>query len=160
MYELTGGNYQVHRTVSYPEFPDSQLVFETEVKAVGKTEWSTKIAVSGTYNGPTDIASIRDYQLDWTTDGQSLSEKGSATLMTLTGKSVRSNWTSNYCSSQTSIRTLPRRRRDRERDFFAFQNKWQRDELRLARDRQGFGATIVEQSFDTAKTIEELLRPS
>jgi len=108
LYELTGGNYQVHRTVSYPEFPDSQLVFETEVKAVGKTEWSTKIAVSGTYNGPTDIASIRDYQLDWTTDGQSLSEKGSATLMTLTGKSVRSNWTSTIVPAKPQFERFPK----------------------------------------------------
>lgn len=94
MYELTGGNYRVHRTVSYPEFPNSQVVFDTEVTALRDTEWTTKISVSGKYDGPTDVASVKDYRLEWSTDGKSLSEKGSATLVTSSGRSFGSVWTS------------------------------------------------------------------
>jgi hypothetical protein len=94
LYELTGGNYRIHRTLSYPEFPDSQIVFDTEVTALRDTEWTTKISVSGKYDGPTDVVSVKDYRLEWSTDGKTLFEKGSATLVTSSGRSFGSVWTS------------------------------------------------------------------
>ena len=94
LYELTGGNYRVHRTVSYPDFPNSQVVFDTEVTALRDAEWTTKISVSGTYDGPTDVVSVKDYRLEWSTDGNTLFEKGSATLVTSSGRSFGSVWTS------------------------------------------------------------------
>jgi hypothetical protein len=94
LYEITGGNYRVHRVLTYPEFPKSEVVFDTEVSAVHRNEWSTKIAISGTYDGPTDVIAVKDYQLEWTTDGKTLFEKGSATLMLSSGRSIRSVWSS------------------------------------------------------------------
>ena len=94
LYELTGGNYRIHRTLSYPEFPDSQIVFDTEVTALRDTEWTTKISVSGKYDGPTDVVSVKDYRLEWSTDGKTLFEKGSATLVISSGRSFGSVWTS------------------------------------------------------------------
>jgi hypothetical protein len=93
LYDLTHGNYRVHRTVSYPEFPKSQIVFDTDVTAVG-AEWSTKIRVSGTYDGPTDVVAVKDYKVEWTTDGKTVFEKGAATLVLSSGGSVRSLWSS------------------------------------------------------------------
>ena len=63
LYDLTGGNYQVSRTVTYPDHPGSQVVFETEVTAGSKTQWSTEIEVTGTYDGPTDVVSVQDLSL-------------------------------------------------------------------------------------------------
>jgi len=95
LWDMTGGgNYTVRRTLTYPEHPNSQIVFETEVTAASETEWSTRIAISGTYDGPTDVVGTKDYRLEWTTDGKALSEKGSATLELSSGGSVRSVWTS------------------------------------------------------------------
>jgi hypothetical protein len=94
LYEITDGNYRVHRTISYPEYPNSQVVFDTEVTAVRNSEWSTKISVSGKYDGPTDVVSVEDYRLEWTTDGKTLSEKGSATLVPSSGRSFHSVWMS------------------------------------------------------------------
>ena len=94
LYDLTGGNYHVTRTVTYPDLPKSQVVFETEVTAVSGKEWSTKISVSGTYDGPTDVTGVKDYVVEWTTDGKTLFEKGSATLQLSSGQSIRSLWSS------------------------------------------------------------------
>lgn len=50
--------------------------------------------ISGTYDGPTDVVAVKEYQLDWSTDGKTLFEKGSATLVLSSGRSVRSIWSS------------------------------------------------------------------
>jgi hypothetical protein len=107
LYDLTRGNYRVRRTVSYPEFPKSQVVFDTEVTAAG-AEWSTKIMVSGTYDGPTDIVAVKDYQVAWTTDGKSLFEKGTATLELSSGGSVRSVWSSSIVADKPRFARFPR----------------------------------------------------
>jgi hypothetical protein len=108
LYELTDGNYRVHRTLSYPEFPKSQIVFDTEVRAVSNTEWSTNIAISGTYDGPTDVVSVKDYQLEWTTDGKTLSESGSATLVLSSGRSIRSVWSSSFVPDKPNFERFPK----------------------------------------------------
>jgi len=107
LYDLTHGNYHVRRTVSYPEFPQSQIVFDTQVTAAG-SEWSTKITISGTYDGPTDIVSVRDYRLGWTTDGKTLLEKGTATLGLSSGGSLRSEWSSSIVPAKADFSKFPR----------------------------------------------------
>jgi hypothetical protein len=104
---LTQGNYQVHRTVSYPDFPKSQVVFDTQVTAVG-AEWSTQITISGSYDGPTDVVAVRDYQVEWTTDGKTLFEKGTAVLVLSSGGSVRSRWSSSIVPDQPRFANFPR----------------------------------------------------
>jgi len=94
LYDLTKGNYHVLRTVSYPEFSDSKIELDVQVKAASDTEWDTKIMIRGTYNGPTDIVATKDYQLKWTVDGKKILESGSATLELSSGKSVRQVWSS------------------------------------------------------------------
>jgi hypothetical protein len=94
LYDLTKGNYRVLRTISYPEFPESQIVVDVQVAAASDSEWGTNITVNGTYNGPTDIVSTKDYQLIWTTDGEKLLESGTATLELSSGGSVRQVWSS------------------------------------------------------------------
>jgi hypothetical protein len=64
------------------------------VRSVSEREWTTTITIGGSYDGPTDVIAVKDYRLDWSTDGKTLSEKGSSTLQLASGKSVRSEWTS------------------------------------------------------------------
>ncbi len=81
LYDLTMGNYRVLRTISYPEYPESQLVMEAQVTATNDSVWVTNMTINGTYTGPTDFVSQKDYQLIWTTtDGDKLLESGSTTL--------------------------------------------------------------------------------
>lgn len=94
LYDLTKGNYHILRTISYPDLPGSKIVTNAQVKAISDSEWDTKITINGTYNGPTDIVSTKDYQLIWTTDGKNILESGSATLELSSGGSVRQVWTS------------------------------------------------------------------
>jgi hypothetical protein len=94
LYDLTKGNYSVHRTISYPDFSGSQIVTNAQVKAVKDSEWDTTITINGTYNGPTDVVAVKDYQLLWTTDGKNILESGSATLELKSGGSVRQVWKS------------------------------------------------------------------
>lgn len=108
LYELTGGNYHIRRTLTYPEFPASQIVFDTDVSATGAEEWSTKIEISGNYNGPTDVVAVRDYQLTWTTDGKTLLEDGTATLELASGGSVRSVWSSLITPDEPRFEEFPR----------------------------------------------------
>lgn len=98
LYDLTKGNYRILRTISYPDFPESKIVTDAQVKAARNSEWDTNITITGTYNGPTDIVSTKDYQLIWTTDGKNILESGSATLELKSGGSVRQVWTSTITS--------------------------------------------------------------
>ena len=94
LYDLTKGNYSVVRTISYPDFPGSQIVTNAQVKAATNSQWDTNISINGTYNGPTDVVSVKDYQLVWTSDGKSILESGSAALELKSGGSVRQVWKS------------------------------------------------------------------
>jgi hypothetical protein len=107
LFDLTGGNYIVKRTVLYPEFPASQLTFEADVTAVTSSEWSTKLTVDGTYDGPKDVASVQDYQLAWTSDGKTLSESGAVTLVLTSGKTVQTKWTSTITPKNGDLRKFP-----------------------------------------------------
>lgn len=100
LYDLTKGNYRLSRTISYPDFPESKIVTDAQVKAVRNSEWDTNITVNGTYNGPTDVIAAKDYQLIWTTNGKSIIESGSATLELSSGKSVRQVWSSTITPEQ------------------------------------------------------------
>lgn len=108
LYDLTQGNYHVRRTLSYPEYPKSQIDFDTEVTAINEKEWSTTIAISGTYDGPTDFVAVKDYEVAWTTDGKTVSEKGRATLVRASGGSVRSEWTSSIVPKRVLLDKFPR----------------------------------------------------
>ncbi len=94
LYDMTHGNYHMRRTVSYTEFPKSQIVFDTRVKAVSDTEWSTSIVISGTYDGPTNVVAVKEYHVTWTVDSTTIFEKGAATFELSSGDSVRSVWVS------------------------------------------------------------------
>lgn len=82
------------------------MVFDTEVTAVGR-EWSTKIAISGMYDGPTDVVAVKDYQVEWTTDGKTLFEKGTSTLVLSSGGSVRSLWSSAIVPNEPRFAEFP-----------------------------------------------------
>jgi len=94
LYDLTIGNYSVLRTISYPDFPGSQIETNAQVRAVKTSEWETNITINGTYHGPTDVVAVKDYQIIWTTDGKNILESGSAALELKSGGSVRQVWKS------------------------------------------------------------------
>ena len=100
LYDLTKGNYRILRTISYPDFPESKMVTDAQVRATRDSEWDTKITINGTYKGPTDIVSAKDYQLIWTTDGKNILESGSVTLESLSRGSVRQVWSSTITPEQ------------------------------------------------------------
>ena len=105
--DLTGGNYLIRRAVLYPEFPNSQLTFEADVTAVSSSEWSTKLTVLGTYDGPKDVVSVQDYQITWTSDGKTISENGSVLLVLTSGKTVQSKWTSKIVPKSGDLGKFP-----------------------------------------------------
>ena len=107
LYDLTKGNYRVHRTVSYSEFPKSSLVFETRVTRTGAAEWTTSMKVSGTYDGPTDVIGVENYQIKWSTDSKTLREEGSATLKLSSGADVRTTWVSSITPDEPSFGGFP-----------------------------------------------------
>lgn len=107
LYDITGGNYHVVRAVTYPDYPKGKVVFDTDVRAVSDREWATRIVVSGIYDGPTDVMSATDYQIVWTSDGDTLFETGGATLVTASGQRIRSQWSSSIRIKQGSLRGFP-----------------------------------------------------
>ena len=107
LFDLTEGNYRVLRAVSYPEFPDSQIIFDAQVEASNDTEWVTQINVFGTYTGPTDVVANHDYQVSWSCDGSRLRESGSAVLELSSGKQIRQTWTSFIVPGTKSGETPP-----------------------------------------------------
>jgi hypothetical protein len=107
LYDLTKGNYSVLRTISYPDFPGSEITTNAQVKAAKDSEWNTNITINGTYNGPTDVVSVKDYQLLWTSDGKSILESGSATLELKSGGAVRQVWKSTI-TPERGIDNFPR----------------------------------------------------
>ncbi|MGB7201397.1 MAG: hypothetical protein WBD16_03915 [Pyrinomonadaceae bacterium] len=94
LYDVTKGNYRVQRTILYPDFPESKIVTDAQVKASGNAEWNTNITINGTYNGPADVISVKDYQLVWNADGKNINESGSGTLELKSGGTVRQVWSS------------------------------------------------------------------
>lgn len=94
LYDLTKGNYNIVRTITYPDFPGSQIVTNAQVRAVKNSEWETNITINGAYDGPSDVVSVKDYQLIWTTDGKNILESGSATLELKSGGALRQVWKS------------------------------------------------------------------
>lgn len=100
LYDLTKGNYRILRTISYPDFPESKIMTDAQVKATRNSQWDTTITINGTYNGPTDIISVRDYHLAWNAEGKNILESGSATLVLASGGSVRQVWSSTITPEQ------------------------------------------------------------
>jgi hypothetical protein len=93
LYDLTKGAYRVFRAVTYPDHPQSLVLFDTEVRAE-KSEWATSIVVNGVYDGPIDVAATHDYQLEWRIDDRKLLESGVAELLLSSGVRLRQFWSS------------------------------------------------------------------
>ena len=93
LYDLTKGTYRVSRAVSYPDHPDSLVLFDVEVRAE-KSKWATSIYVNGVYDGPTDVVAAQRYQLEWRIDDRKLLESGAAELLLSSGARLRQSWTS------------------------------------------------------------------
>ena len=83
-------------------------MFDTEVRAVKETEWATTIRLEGSYDGPTDVIGVTDYELVWTSDGKTLFEEGRAKLLLASGGSVQSVWTSEIVPTQQDLGEFPR----------------------------------------------------
>jgi hypothetical protein len=102
LYDLTNGNYGVLRAISYPEYPESLIVLDVQVKAASDSEWVTKIRINGTYSGPTDIVSCEDYQIKWVINGRKLLEVGTAILRPSSGDPIRQVWSSVIAPKRSS----------------------------------------------------------
>jgi hypothetical protein len=108
LFDLSQGTYTITRTISYPEHPQSKFTTRAEVKANSETEWNTNVSINGSYDGPSDVTSVRDYQANWTTDGKDIRESGSATLVLKSGGSLRQVWESTITFAQEGLRRFPR----------------------------------------------------
>jgi hypothetical protein len=108
LYDLTMGNYRVFRAVSYPDHPDSLIVFDVRVVAGSDSEWITEIAVTGRYTGPTDIVASDDYQLTWIAEGAKLLESGAASLARSSGERLRQIWSSIITPGEGGKENSPR----------------------------------------------------
>ncbi len=94
LYDLTKGNYRIVRTITYPDFPDSKIETNAQVKAAKNSEWETTLTINGKYTGPSDVVSAKDYIVNWTSDGKNILETASATLVLSSGGTVRQVWSS------------------------------------------------------------------
>ena len=110
LYDLTLGNYRVFRAISYPDYPESLVLFDAQVTATSNAEWATEIAVHGTYTGPTDINKSDEYQLTWVSDDAKLLESGSASLGCSSGERLRQTWSSIITLTQDPHESLARLR--------------------------------------------------
>jgi hypothetical protein len=108
LYDLTLGNYRVFRAVSYPDHPESLVVFDVRVVARGNSEWITEIAINGRYTGPTDIVASDDYRLTWVAEGAKLLESGAASLARSSGEHVRQIWSSIITPGEGAEESSPR----------------------------------------------------
>jgi hypothetical protein len=70
------------------------VVFDVQVTATSDSEWTTEIAIHGTYTGPTDIITSDDYQLTWVFEGAKLLESGSTSLGCSSGERLQQTWSS------------------------------------------------------------------
>jgi hypothetical protein len=93
--------------VSYPELTNSRLAYGADVTATKDAEWTTELTVEGRYDGPTDIVAVRDYEVDWTVSGGRLLEKGRATLVTSSGRAIRSEWVSTITPKKRGLVGFP-----------------------------------------------------
>lgn len=89
---MTAGSYRIARALFYPDHMESLVVFDAQVVPTSDSEWTTEIAVHGTYTGPTDIVASNDYRLTWAAHGTRLLESGSALLTGSSGERVRQVW--------------------------------------------------------------------
>ena len=103
---MTLGNYRVFRAISYPDYPESLVLFDAEVTARSDSEWTTEISIHGTYTGPTDINTSDEYQLTWVSDDAKLLESGSASLGCSSGERLRQVWSSIITPTQMSQESL------------------------------------------------------
>jgi hypothetical protein len=117
---VTRGNYHVSRTVLYPDYPRSKLVFDTDVQARGR-EWSTQIRLSGDYDAPTDVVGVSDYRATWTSDGKALLENGTGTLRLSGGGFLRIAWTSTIVPKTPRFDRFPRQGETIDVTFSSFQ---------------------------------------
>jgi hypothetical protein len=97
----------VERTISFPDYPNSSIIFETDVRATTQAVWETDLRISGSYDGPTDVVSVRAYELTWTIENGTLIESGTATLVLSSGESLRSTWSSRITSEGQDFRGVP-----------------------------------------------------
>ena len=102
------GNYRVFRAISYPDNPESLVLFDALVTARSDSEWTTEIAIHGKYTGPTDISTSDEYRLTWASDGAKLLESGSALLGCASGERIRQIWSSIITPTQDSPESLAR----------------------------------------------------
>lgn len=93
--------------MTFPDYPNSSLVFETDVRADGEAAWETDLRISGTYDGPTDVTAVRDYELIWTVENGILMESGTATLVLSSGNALRSTWSSQITSEGQDFTGFP-----------------------------------------------------
>ena len=91
-----------------PDFPGCEVEFSTSVTAPSENEWSTEIAVSGSYDGPTDFVASRGYRLWWTLDKGRLLERGMALLERSSGEFVASEWASTITVDSRMVERFPR----------------------------------------------------
>ncbi len=116
LFDLTGGNYDVERSVTFPDYPDAKVDFAASVRAADIPDsfespcqdvWTTDIEISGDYRGPTDVTGIEAYELTWTSDGKTLTEVASADLLIVTGEVVHTEWTSAIVVTEGELAAMP-----------------------------------------------------
>jgi hypothetical protein len=91
-----------------PDFPHCEVEFSTRVTAEAENAWSTEIAISGSYDGPTDFVASRAYRLEWTSDHNRLLERGIAMLERSSGELVASEWASMITVDRRVLEAFPR----------------------------------------------------
>ena len=91
LFDLTGGNYTMARTFTWPSLPGSSITATGVVATVG-TNMTYTMNLSGTYAGPTDLIGVVSYQVRWR-QGQNgtLLEEGSAIVQRSGGATLQVN---------------------------------------------------------------------
>jgi hypothetical protein len=88
LFGLSGGNYGISRTFSWPTLSGSTLTATGAASTVG-SNLSFIANLSGTYNGPTDIVGVTGYTVHWTQGAAgTVDEQATATLLRSNGAAL------------------------------------------------------------------------
>ena len=97
MWDLSGGNYSVHRQFSWPDFPGSSIVASAEVSTEGR-KMTVTATVDGTYDGPMDLVGVANpVEVNWTQgDGNNVDENNHGVVIRQEGEPFAVDYTSAF----------------------------------------------------------------
>jgi hypothetical protein len=85
LFELSGGNYSMNRSFTWPSFPGDEVI-ATGTASFSGTEITYTMNLTGTYSGPTNLIGVASHDVEWgVIENFGVQEEGLAEVLTPTG---------------------------------------------------------------------------